>query len=361
MTDNSWFNNLLVGEKQMAWEEIKLIDNIGRRVFIDKYGYCELRSIQIAFDGSSCPHQFDRNYFFDKSSKTYSEVRSKSLNFRQIFELTMSKEIFEIKKEFENEHNALVSDCYYRYGHHYETINKEKIQRLSYKSIYLHISYAALGFDGGYFNSKRHYEEVVKITKMSDAEKLVGWYLENSDIKSFKHVVISEIKVKDELFLLDSGKVTVTNVYTFPNKDNLICDVVNSDGETIQIDLKNDSLFYLPYSNLEDEFASLNYSINELELSPYVTNSGNVFNVHWQPINDAARYIVTAYLILHVSGRKNVYHMCDYDVDRNTHFISLPNIVSSGVVFKIKAEVRTGKVIAESRCLHSGFDTSEMK
>lgn len=338
----------------MAWEEIKLIDNIGRRVFIDKYGYCEVKDIQIFFDGDSYLHNFDNYYFFDKSSNNYCRIGSKSLSFREILNLAISKKIYKITNEFKN--------YYYGYNCCYDTIEKERIQQLSYKLINLRISYSALGFDSyGRFSSKRHYEEIVKITKMSDAEKMVGWYLENSDIKSFKHIVISEIKVGDELFLLDSGKVTVTNVYAFPNKENLICDVVNLDGETIQIELKNDSLFYLPYSHLEDEFASLNYSINELDLSPYVTSSGNIFNVHWQPINDAARYIVTAYLILRVSGRKNVYHMCDYDVDRNTHFISLPNIVSSGVVFKVKAEDRSGKVIAESRCLHSGFDTLEMK
>lgn len=347
----------------MAWKEIKLIDSIRKRVFIDKYGYCEVDDIRIVFDGNSYPHSFDCDYYFDKSSKTYCRIGSKSLSFREILNLAISKKIYEVRNESIKGYNDFVSDCYNNgYNRRYETVDKERIQQLPYKSIDLRIGYSALGFDSyGRFSSKRHYEETVKITKMSDAEKLVGWYLENSDIKSFKHVVISEIKVNDELFLLDSGKVTVTNVYTFPNKDNLIYDVVNSDGETIQIDLKNDSLFYLPYSNLEDEFASLNYSINELELSPYVTNSGNIFNVHWQPINDAARYIVTAYLILHVSGRKNVYHMCDYDVDRNTHFISLPNIVSSSVVFKVKAEDRAGKVIAESRCLHSGFDTSEIK
>lgn len=342
----------------MAWKEIKLIDSIRKRVFIDKYGYCEVDDIRIFFDGDSNPHSFDCDYYFDKSSKTYCRIGSKSLSFREILNLAISKKTYETNNEFKNGYN----NYYYGYNRYYDTIDKEKIQQLSYKSINLRISYSALGFDSyGRFSSKRHYEEVVKITKMLDAEKLVGWYLENSDIKSFKHVVISKIKVNDELFLLDSGKVTVTNVYTFPNKDNLICDVVNSDGETIQIDLKNDSLFYLPYSNLEDEFTSLNYSINELELSPYVTNSGNIFNVHWQPINEAARYIVTAYLILHVSGRKSVYHMCDYDVDRNTHFISLSNIVSSYVVFKVKAEDRTGKVVTESRCLHSGFDASEME
>lgn len=339
----------------MAWEEIKLIDSIRKRVFIDKYGYCEVEDIRIVLDGDSHLHNFYNDYFFDKSSKTYCRIGSKSLSFREILNLAISKKIYEISSTFKNNY-------YYEYNRHYDTIDKERIQQLSYKPINLRISCSVLGFDSyGCFNLKRHYEEVVKITKMSDAEKLVGWYMENSDINSFKHVVLSEIKVGDELFLVDSGKVTVANVYAFPNKDNLICDVVNLDGETTQIDLRNDSLFYLPYSHLEDEFASLNYSINELDLSPYVTSSGNIFNVHWQPINDAARYIVTAYLILHVSGRKNVYHMCDYDVDRNTHFISLPNIVSSGVVFKVKAEDRAGKVIAESRCLRSGFDTLEIK
>ena len=72
------------------------------RVFIDKYGYCEVKDIKIIFDGDSRPHSFDSDYFFDKSSKTYCRIGSKSLSFREILNLAIFKKIYEINNQFKN-------------------------------------------------------------------------------------------------------------------------------------------------------------------------------------------------------------------------------------------------------------------
>ena len=53
--------------------------------------------------------------------------------------------------------------------------------------------------------------------------------------------------------------------------------------------------------------------------------------------------------------------MSDYEIERNIHFIALTNLAGDSIVFKVKAEDRSGKVIAESRCVSSGFEAKEMK
>ncbi len=339
----------------MMWKKVNLVDYNGYNVFVDKYGYCTIRSINIVAKNKGKPiGDFGNYYMYDEKSDYYCQIRKKSLNFRELLSLVLSKEIYTKKA------NSNVG--YYGY-HQPEIIEKEDAQKISYGTVELYFKYDVISAERNnpYGTSLRH-EDIIQIAKNSDVDNIQGWYLENSNIDSFKHAILSDIKVNDELFLVNSGKVKVSKVYNYPNENGLVCDVVDSNDKTIKIDYKNAYLFYLPYSKIEDEFASLNRSINELALSPYViTSSNGIVNVHWQQVNEAARYIVVAYRILNRPGRKRVYHMSDYEIERNTHFIALTNLAGDSVVFKVKAEDRSGKVIAESRCVSSGFETKEMK
>ena len=339
----------------MSWKKVRLIDYSGHNVFIDKYGYCAIRSINIVAKNRNNPiSDFGNYYMYDETSGQYCQIRNKSLNFKQLLDLVLSKEIYTKK--------ATNNVGYYGYRQP-EVIRQEDAQKIAYGTVELYFKYDVLSFDKNnpYGSSARH-EEMVQVTKESDVDNIQGWYLENSNFDSFKHAVLSDIKVNDEFFLVNSGKVKVTKAYTFPNESGLVCDAVDSNNKVIKIDYKNPYLFYLPYSKIDDEFALLNNSLNELALSPYVVSSSDgVVNVHWQEIKEAARYIVLSYRILNRPGRKRVYHMRDYEVERNEHFIAIPNLIGDGIVFKVKAEDRTGKIIAESRCLSSGFETKEMK
>ena len=340
----------------MSWKKVRLIDYPGCNVFIDRYGYCAIRSINIVVKNrNNSISGFENYYVSDDASGQCYRIGAKSLDLKQLVKFVVSKEIY----EYTNTQNA----GYYGYGYRLpDTIQKEVARKISYGIIELHFKYDTLSFErnNSYGSSARH-EETIQIAKESDVDNIQGWYLENSNFDSFKHAILSDIKVNDELFLVNSGKVKVTKVYTYPNENGLVCDVKDSDEKIIKIDYKNGFLFYLPYSKIEDEFVPLNRSVDELALSPYVTGADRTFNIHWQPINEAARYVVTAYRIVNRPGRKRVYHMCDCEVDRNAHFVVFANLIGGGVVFKVKAEDRTGKIIAESRCLSSDFETKEMK
>lgn len=339
----------------MIWKKVNLVDYNGYNVFIDKYGYCTIRSIYIVAKNKGNPiGDFGNYYMYDEKSDYYCQIRTKSLNFKQLLSLVLSKEIY--TKKVNN------NVGYYGYRQP-EIIKKEDAQKIAYGTVDLNFKFDVISADRSnpYGGSVKH-EEIIRITKNTDVDNIQGWYLEGSNIDSFKHAIFSDIKVNDELFLVNSGKVKVSKVYDYPNENGVVCDVIDSDGKTTKIDYKNAYLFYLPYSKIEDEFASLNQSINELALSPYVVASSNgIINVHWQPIYEAARYIVVAYRILNKPGRKRVYHMSDYEIERNIHFIALTNLAGDSIVFKVKAEDRSGKVIAESRCVSSGFEAKEMK
>lgn len=339
----------------MMWKKVNLVDYNGHNVFVDKYGYCTIRSINIVAKNKGNPiGNFDNYYMYDEKSDYFCQIRTKSLNFRELLSLVLSKEIYTKK----------VNNNVGYYGYHQpEIIKKEDAQKIAYGTVELYFEYDVISAEryNPYGTALRH-EDIIQIAKNTDVDNIQGWYLKNSNIDSFKHAILSDIKVNDKLFLVSSGKVKVSKVYNYPNENGLVCDVIDSNGKTTKIDYKNAYLFYLPYSKIEDEFDSLNHSINELALSPYViAGSNGVINVHWQPINEAARYIVVAYRILNRPGRKRVYHMSDYEIERNTHFIALTNLAGDSIVFKVKAEDRTGKVIAESRCVSSGFETKEMK
>lgn len=338
----------------MMWKKVNLVDFKGYNVFVDKYGYCTIRSINIVAknEGNSIG-DFGNYYMYDKKSDYYCKIRTKSLNFRELLNLVLSKKVYTKKV------NSNVG--YFGY-HQPEILRKEDVQKIAYGTVELYFEYDVIPAERNYsYGASLRHKDIIQIAKNSDIDNIQGWYLENSNIDSFKHVVLSDIKVNDELFLVNSGKVKVSKVYNYPNEKSLVCDVIDSNGKTTEIDYKNAYLFYLPYSKIEDEFAVLNHSINELALSPYVSSSNGIINVHWQPISEAARYIVVAYRILNGLGRKRVYHMSDYEIERNTHFIALTNLAGDNIVFKVKAEDRAGEIIAESRCVSSGFETKEMK
>ena len=339
----------------MMWKKTNVIDCYGKNVFVDKYGFCNLRSIEIiAKNRNTSISNFQNYYMSDDASGLYYRIESKSLDFKQLLTLVLSKEIYQ--------YNGNQNNGYWGY-HLPNNVQKENVQKITYGTIELRFMVDAYLFDtNNGFGSCTHHQEIVRINKESDIDKIEVWYQDNVTASSFKHVVLADIKVNDELFLVSRGKVKVTKVYTFPNENGLVCDVVDLNGQTQRINYTNNQLFYLPYSKIEDEFAPLNNSKNELALSPYVvTSNTGLCNIHWQPISEAARYTVTAFRVVNRPGRRRVYHMRDYEVERNAHFIAIPDLIGDGIVFKVKAEDRLGKVIAESRCLSFGFETRDMK
>lgn len=90
---------------------------------------------------------------------------------------------------------------------------------------------------------------------------------------------------------------------------------------------------------------------------PYVIREGQTFNVYWKSIEEAADYIVSLYKIIEENGRKDLYHLNDYTVERNENMFVISGLIGNTFVFKVSAEDRSGKKIAVSRGIVNGFPT----
>ena len=82
---------------------------------------------------------------------------------------------------------------------------------------------------------------------------------------------------------------------------------------------------------------------------------GQTFNVYWRPIEEASEYIVSLYKIIEINGRKDLYHLNDYTVDRNENLFVISGLIGNTFVFKVAAEDRSGKTIALSRGIVNGY------
>lgn len=88
---------------------------------------------------------------------------------------------------------------------------------------------------------------------------------------------------------------------------------------------------------------------NEFELSPYAVKTGQLLNVYWNKIDDAAEYVVSLYKKFDRPYMQKIYHLKDYVVDRNDGFVSIDGLTDEGYILTVKAENRSGEEIALSR------------
>ena len=168
--------------------------------------------------------------------------------------------------------------------------------------------------------------------------------------------------------------VTVTQMYEGLNPRRL-CDVQTRDGKTVRIDRAEIGRLSLmpdvarerhPARKLSEqeerergELAArlaraavrgwMGAGAREAELSPFSVREGQTANICWQEVRDAASYRVTL-LRRGAPGRAALYHMADYETDRNTHFVSVPGLVGGGIMFRVSALGRDGRTLARSRC-----------
>ena len=101
----------------------------------------------------------------------------------------------------------------------------------------------------------------------------------------------------------------------------------------------------LQISNGNAIFQAFNTALNEASLNPYVLRRGATINIHWEPIKDAAEYIVTFHKIIN----NKVYFMAEYHVERNKCFLATSDLIDNGFVVQVAAENREGKILAKSR------------
>jgi hypothetical protein len=121
---------------------------------------------------------------------------------------------------------------------------------------------------------------------------------------------------------------------------------------------------YKKYPERLNELVQFNDEIRERELNPlwgfgsysipnghgssnYTMSSGNLY---WQKMEEAASYTVSLYKYYpNKDVEKKLYLLEEFEVDRNKHWLTINNLFGNNYIIRIKAENRSGGILAVSR------------
>lgn len=215
---------------------------------------------------------------------------------------------------------------------------------------YLEVEHVRNGRNGNLYN-----EIEFEIKSKNDLSKKILWTIDD-DYKTHRPMYYN-MKVGDSYIFGNHMKAIITKIYDYPNNDNLFCEIKNTKDSVINIKFDNlANISYLPYDKSHISiFKELNSNLNEIKLAPVLVKSADIYNVYWKKIEDAANYRVLVYTTLKTFGLNDLYKLGDYEVDRNTFFFKINNLVNQNYIFKVIAEDRNGNVIAESRGTDNGL------
>lgn len=330
----------------MSWKRVNLFDCLGREVFMDEYGFCRLDFNGILINDLSTSDLFKYN----ESNKRYERFRfGQSGDYSKELESLFNLDLAKSKK---------MNQPYYGYSYGNDILSPDQATKVKVNKVTISLNthyYAAFGNNGGVMRQE-NVSDTIELESPKDIKKYSCWFEKGTNYSSFKMVVLPETKVEDEFYLVGVGKVKVSEMMKYPNKDDAVCEVVDSEGKKHCVKMSSE-VFYLPYNKTFDEYEILNQSIEELKLSPYVVRNNepnHIYNVYWNKIEEACCYHVVLYKFIEVKNAKRILQIADYEIDRNTCYLALDKLAGKDFVFKVKAEDRNGNIIAESRGVASG-------
>ena len=124
----------------------------------------------------------------------------------------------------------------------------------------------------------------------------------------------------------------------------------NQEIRTVKFNGSETDVYKIPYqSPLTNESEQFNVCKNELQLSPYMLNADKQLNIYWQQIPNAARYIISLYKRDNRPYLQQIYPLKDYIVERGEGFLTIKDLLGSDYIAVVKAEDRSGEIIAQSR------------
>ena len=109
-------------------------------------------------------------------------------------------------------------------------------------------------------------------------------------------------------------------------------------------------------SNVTTPFSAVyQEAIAPHKLKTFVERYDTTFNVYWQMLEEAAEYCIEVYK--HISGLW--YKLTELNVDRNSGYVAITDLVGDGYVFSVVAEDRSGNIIARSAGMVIGYEITE--
>lgn len=331
----------------MKCKKVSIMDAIGHDVFLENYGIATISIYNYYFNVGN-NQQIQLNQLYKATTADYFDPLNSN------GENVIRNESWDSEKYYMKDPNKR-NNGYYDYGYNSSLIKgQEKEVKIKSLSITFYIKYQT-SFGRMRTTGKEYL--TLEFKNKKEMNDYTVWLLESFDEKELKHPALADIKPNDLFYCVCYGVAKIEKVYKYPNRKNLICDVITERGGKIEIDASCSNLYYLPYDEPKNQLLILDKCDNELALMPYVIREGQTFNVYWKSIEEAADYIVSLYKIIEENSRKYLYHLNDYTVERNENMFVISGLIGNTFVFKVSAEDRSGKKIAVSRGIVNGFPT----
>lgn len=172
-------------------------------------------------------------------------------------------------------------------------------------------------------------------------------------LKLYQRPLFLDLQVGQAVFHKDLGKCTIVKIYEQPDMEDRMIDIQSENQEVRTIKFsssESNSVYKIPYQSLiTNESEQFNVCKNELQLSPYMLIADKQINIYWQQIPNAARYIISLYKRDNRPYLQQIYPLKDYIVERSEGFLSIKDLLGSDYIAVVKAEDRSGEIIAKSR------------
>lgn len=338
----------------IGWKTINILDVIDNNdyntFFNEKYGLITHISIDIDLvdeNGGYIANGSNGGIFYvnkKENGDTYFEKLQK----------------FDIKTMFETEFYIIKSE-WQRYFN-YNSISKMNFDHVKllkdykYKAI---IRYGCIGYTGNSAKLNIIEQHIVIISstedEFKDQLKDYTFFATKNSISKYSCPIFMDLKKNQKYYYVGKGICIVNEVYDWNGENSPICNVSFLD-ETSNFDiLPSDIRFVEIPMDHKNEFDIFQESLNEVFLQPIIKTKcdQNLINVIWQPIDDAARYIIKLYKTINERGKKRVYFLNDYDIERNKCWFDIPNIIIDDHIVVIIAENRSGEIIAKSKGVYA--------
>lgn len=327
----------------MKCQKEKIMAALGKTVFLDDYGIATIQFNNLVVNLSR-GEQISLNQLYKATNGDFFEqVDRDQMNF-------IVKENWDSETYYMRDQNKQ-SRGYYGYGYELRK-GQEKEVKIKSLTIGFRVDYHAY-YGQSRSNGTTHIDYEFKNKKELDDFKVR--VIEDFDQSKLIKPDIADIKLDKIFYCVAYGVAKVIKVYDYPNRNDYVCDIETERSKIITISSSFNNLFYLPYDKPKSKLLILDEFENETALMPYVIREGQTFNVYWKSIDNASDYIVSLYKIIEYNGKKNLYHLNDYTVDRNEKMFVISGLIGNTFVFKVIAEDRSGKKIAESRGIVNGL------
>ena len=336
------------GESMNNWEIIKVINREGYSAFYsEEFGLATSVSLQcfpIDKDGRQLQNVY-ANYNPD--------TRRKSEDLYRVYEYSLET-LFDLKFY---RHKPKTQQNYY-YGGTPNPIRLDSAEEISNIKYNVVVNYQTVYVDINGNSSTQSKKKTFIISKKEELQDITVWATKDQ-VKAYVMPTLMDLQEGQKYFYIGSGVCEVVKVYDYPNKQsNNVCRIVFANGVEQDVLIGDKRFVYIPLE-YKSELLQFNKTLNELALQPVMQRNQehNLINVMWQPIEDAARYVVKLYRYVNTENRRKVYFLKDYEVDRNEHFLSINDLIVNGHIIVVIAESRSGEIVAQSR----GIDVATSK